>query len=60
MFWMCIRIDLDEGDSNTHPQHMILWRNVEIFTFYHFDSDPDLGSFLYGDVSVMESEIASC
>ena len=20
------------GDSNTHPQHMILWRNIE----YHF------------------------
>ena len=52
------------GDSNTHPQHMILWRNIEKFTFYYFYSDPrfppfyhmlggNLGSLLYGDVSVM-------
>ena len=43
---------------------MILWRNIEIFHFFHFDSDPrfphfyymlggNLGSLLYGDVSVM-------
>ena len=28
------------GDSNTHPKHIILWRNIDFFTFYHFDSDP--------------------
>ena len=43
---------------------MILWRNIENYPFYHFDSDPrfppfllyvrwNLGSLLYGDVSVM-------
>ena len=64
MFWMCIRIaSLRRGDSNIHPQHMILWRNIENYPFYHFDSDPrfppflllggNLGSLLYGDVSVM-------
>ena len=46
---------------------MILWRNIEIFLFFHFDSDPDfphfyymlggnLGSLLYGDVSVMRRQ----
>ena len=43
---------------------MILWRNIENYPLYHFDSDPrfppfyymlggNLGSFLYGYVSVM-------
>ena len=43
---------------------MILWRNIQIIHFYHFDSTPDfphfyymlggnLGSLLYGDVFVM-------
>ena len=43
---------------------MILWRNIEIFHFFHFNSDlrfphfyfmlgGKLGSLLYGDVSVM-------
>ena len=48
---------------------MILWRNIENYLFYHFDSDPrfppflpyiykcmlggNLGSLLYGDVSMM-------
>ena len=34
------------GDSNTHPQHMILWRNIKIIHFYHFDSDPRFPPFL--------------
>ena len=45
---------------------MILWRNIEIFHFYHFDLTPDfprfyymlgenLGSLLYGDVSMILS-----
>ena len=25
---------------------MIVWRNIEIFTFYHFDSDPRFSPFL--------------
>ena len=39
---------------------MILWRNIENNPFYYFDSDyvyymlgGNLGSLLYGDVSVM-------
>ena len=43
---------------------MILWGNIDFFTFYYFDFDPrfhpfyymlggNLGSLLYGDVSVM-------
>ena len=63
MFWMCIRI-ASVGDSNIHPQHMILWRNIENYQFFHFDSDPrfppfllyvggNLGSLLNGDVYVM-------
>ena len=43
---------------------MILWRYIENYSFYHFDSDSrfppfyhmlggNLGSPLYGDVSVM-------
>ena len=56
---------------------MILWRNIKIFNVYHFDSDPrfppfllyvlggNLGSLLYGDVSVMSADnihfgIGSC
>ena len=65
MSWMCIRI-ASRGDSNTHPQHMILWRYIKIITFYQMDSDPrfppfyysigaNLGSLLHGDVSVMFS-----
>ena len=37
MLWMCIRIA---------PQHMILWRNIESYPFYHFDSDPRFPPFL--------------
>ena len=33
-------------DSNTHPKHMILWRNIEIFHFLSFDSDPKFPPFL--------------
>ena len=25
---------------------MVLWRNIDIFTFYHFDSDPRFPPFL--------------
>ena len=54
------------GDSNTHSQHMILWRNIENNPFLlYFDSDPRFpsfllyvrwksGSLLNGDVSVMQ------
>ena len=35
MSWMCIRIT-SARHSNTHPQYMILWRNIEnyIYIFY--------------------------
>ena len=33
-------------DSNTHPQHIILWRNIEKLIFYHFYSDPRFPLFL--------------
>ena len=54
-------LDVYYNDSNTHPQHMILQRILKIIHFNHFDSDPrfppfllyDLGSLLYGDISVM-------
>ena len=47
---------------------MILWRNIENYPCYHFDSEPrfppfyymlggNLGSLLYGDVSVMVGEV---
>ena len=36
----CVLESPQWGDSNTYPQHMILWRNIEIFHFCHFDSDP--------------------
>ena len=49
----------------THPQHMILWRNIKNYHFFiiliptpaspHFYNmlGANLGSLLYGDVSVM-------
>ena len=64
MFWMCIRI-ASPSNYNTYPQHMILWRNVEIIHFFiiliptpdfphfHYMLGGNLGSLLYGDVSVM-------
>ena len=62
MFWMCIRI---RGDSNSHPQHMVLWRNIVFFSpfiiliptpdfpHFYYMLGGNLGSLLYGDVSVM-------
>ena len=56
---------LGEAISNTHPEHMMLWRNIENYHSFLFDSDPrfppfllymlgaNLGSLLYGGVSVM-------
>ena len=53
------------GDSNLHIQNIRFYGEVlKIIHFYHFDSDPrfppfyymlgvNLGSLLYGDVSVM-------
>ena len=64
MLRMCIRIASVRRFS--HPQHMILWRNIEIFSLFIFlIPTPDflhfyymlsgnLGSLLYGDVSVMD------
>ena len=42
----CVLESPQGGDSNTHPQHIILWRNIENFTFYHFYSDPKFHPFL--------------
>ena len=59
MFWMCIRI-----------ASVILRTKIEFFLFLCFDSDPDfpqfcymlggnMGSLLYGDVSVMRTKHAT-
>ena len=55
-----------KSDSNTHPQHTILWRNIEIFLFiliptqdfphFYYMLGGNLGSLLYGDVSVMRRQ----
>ena len=34
------------GDSNTHPQHIILWRILKIINFNHFDFDSRFPQFL--------------
>ena len=52
----------------THPQHMILWRYIEIFLsffilipttdfpHFYYMLGRNLGSLLYGDVSVMRRQ----
>ena len=32
----CVLESPRRGDSNTHPQHMILWRNIENYPFLSF------------------------
>ena len=30
------KFSINRGDSNTHPQHMILWKNIENYPFLAF------------------------
>ena len=34
------------GNSNSHSRHIILWRNMENYHFYNFDSNPRFPPFL--------------
>ena len=61
----CVLESPHRGDSNTHPKHMILWRNIENpflsnlptqdFPHFYYMLGGNQGSLLYGDVSVMET-----
>ena len=42
----CVLESPQRGDSNTHPQHMILWRNIEFYNFLSFFSNPSFSPLL--------------
>ena len=41
----CVLESPHRGNSNTYPQHIILWRNVENYPFLSFDPDPRFSPF---------------